>query len=345
MTLEAGNKTYQFDLSGLGTFGGTLLDADIYGIYDTNGVLYDRTTNYFSIGTYQDARTYFSAPEKGKYFVGVGGVLGSSGFRTVPGGTYTLSVTEATDDDYASSIGTDGEVAVGSSVNGSMDFFRDYDWFAVTLEANRTYRFDLEGNSTGEAPAWRAPNIDGIYDANGDLMPGTRDDGAAFQANVRTEFTPTTDGTYFAAVGAQHSLEGAYTLWVTDLTDIAADTSTTGEITVGDSTRGYVNSAGDQDWYAVQLVEGKTYRFDLKGSSSGDGTLRDPNLRGIHDSAGTLIPGTTNDDGGMGDNSRVEFTATGTDPIVDDETVTYYVSAGADGDGTGTYLLSVEEVM
>ena len=113
------------------------------------------------------------------------------------------------------------------------------------------------------------------------------------------------------------------------------------------TTRGATKSPAGTTNLASNLksVTDAGYRFDLKGSPSGDGTLPDPYLRGIHDSEGTLISGTTNDDGGMGDNSRVEFTATGTDPIVDDETVTYYVSAGADGDGTGTYLLSVEEVM
>ena len=56
--------------------------------------------------------------------------------------------------------------------------------------------------------------------------------------NSRAEFTPTKDGTYFAAVGQYVGQEGAYTLSVTDLTDIAADTGTTGEITVGDCDAG-----------------------------------------------------------------------------------------------------------
>ena len=79
----------------------------------------------------------------------VGGPLGD--FRDHR--TYKLSVTEETDDDYASSIGTDGEVGVGASVTAHMDYISDYDWFAVVLEANRTYRFDVEGRSTdGDAP-------------------------------------------------------------------------------------------------------------------------------------------------------------------------------------------------
>ena len=101
--------------------------------------------------------------------------------------------------------------------------------------------------------------------------------------------------------------------------------SATGEIEIG----------SDRDWFAVTLEAGKGYQIDLEGSSTGDGTLVDPYLRGIHRSNGNLISGKTNDDFGMGWNSRVDFT-----PTADG---TYYVAAGAYGGWTGTYTLSVVE--
>ena len=45
-------------------------------------------------------------------------------------------------DDYASSISTTGSVVMGGSVTGEIEFWGDRDWFAVTLEAGKTYRFD-----------------------------------------------------------------------------------------------------------------------------------------------------------------------------------------------------------
>ena len=63
------------------------------------------------------------------------------------------------------------------------------------------------------------------------------------------------------------------------------------------------------------------------------GTLSDPYLRGIYDADGNLIDGTTDDDDGVGRNSRVWFTAP--------EDATYYVSAGAYPNSVGTYTLSV----
>ena len=96
---------------------------------------------------------------------------------------------------------------------------------------------------------------------------------------------------------------------------------------VGGSATGNIDGTieynGDTDWFAVTLEAGKLYRFDLKGSGTGDGTLDDTYLRGIYDANGDQIDGTTNYDGGVNRNSRVYFRP--------DEGATYYVSAGAHG--------------
>lgn len=62
---------------------------------------------------------------------------------------------------------------------------------------------------------------------------------------------------------------------------------------MGGSATGGIETAGDRDWFAVELEAGTTYRFDLDGSPSGDGSLHDPYLRGIYDAAGALIDGTS----------------------------------------------------
>ena len=119
--------------------------------------------------------------------------------------------------------------------------------------------------------------------------------------------------------------------------DYSADRFTTGTVAVGDTATGRIGSNGDRDWFAVELVAGRTYVIDLRGSPTDDGTLSDPYLRGIHDSDGNLIPRTTNDDGGQGYNSRVTFTAT--------ESGTHYIAAGAAGvfSGRGTYEVEVTD--
>ena len=77
-----------------------------------------------------------------------------------------------------------------------------------------------------------------------------------------------------------------------------------------------------------------TYTIDLRGNGTGDGTLGDPYLHGIHDGEGNLISGTTSDNEGAGDNSRVIFTAA--------DTGTYYIAAGAYS-GQGTYEVAVTD--
>ena len=179
------------------------------------------------------------------------------------------------------------------------------------------------------------PYLRGIHDTDGDLIT-TNDDGGA-GLNSRVEFTATEDATYYVSAGA-HGRTGAYTLSVTeDMDDFTAGIGTSGTVAVGGSATGEIEYGGDRDWYAVELDAGKTYRFDLEGSPTDEGTLSDPYLRGIHDADGDLIADTTDDDGGAGRNSRVGFTAT--------EDATYYVSAGAYSYREGTYTLSVEEVI
>ena len=126
--------------------------------------------------------------------------------------------------------------------------------------------------------------------------------------------------------------------------DYSADTQAAGRIVISASRKGEIETAGDRDWFSVKLEAGKTYRFDLKGAVTLDGTLLDPYLRGIHDASGALLAGTTADHGGTAMNSRVEFTAPA-DGV-------YYVAVGSryeeDRYGSrlteGTYTLSVTNV-
>ena len=61
-------------------------------------------------------------------------------------------------------------------------------------------------------------------------------------------------------------------------TDLPADTTTTGEVDVGGSVTGNIETFADGDWFAVVLEAGKTYQIDLEGEYGGGGTLEDPFL-------------------------------------------------------------------
>ena len=330
VTLEA-DKTYLFDLEGSPTSAGTLSDPYLYGLYDAAGNPISGTTNNNG-GAGNNSRMAFTAAADATYYVSAGDSWADGA------GTYTLSVEEFTDDNFTAGTSTAVTVAVGGSATGDIGFVGERDWFAVTLEASKTYRFDLEGSWTSAAGTLYNTYLYGLYDADGDLISGTTNNDGGAGRNSRVEFTATADATYYVSAGAHGANLGTYTLSVEDVTgDLRAGTGTAGTVAVGGSATGEIEIEGDRDWFAVTLDAGKTYRIDLEGSPTRAGTLSDTYLIGLHDSAGNLISGTTNDDGGHGSNSRVAFTA--------NEDATYYVSASAFGANVGTYTLSVEEVL
>ena len=206
-------------------------------------------------------------------------------------------------DDYSADIETAGAVTVGGIATGEIETSGDRDWFAVELEAGRTYRIDLRGSPTGDGTL-SDPRLYGIRDADGALISDTGNDDGGYGYNSRVTFTPTETGTYYIEAGAFRTRQGTYEVEVRDITpppdDFADTTATTGTIEVGGSATGEIGAARDRDWFAVELEEGRTYRIDLRGSPTGDGTLRDPRLYGIRDADGALISGTGNDDGGHG---------------------------------------------
>ncbi len=346
VTFKAG-RIYRIDIEGHDAGGGALAVPKYLGLYKPNGYFATREMTIKPGGCYQ--------PEADvTYYLEVGeGGSGTGGYR--------LSVAEVPDD-FAADTRTAGAVAVGGSTTGELEHGDDRDWFKVTLEAGKTYQVDLKGSATGDGTL-ADPNLSGIYDANGKPIDATWNDDGGTGRNSRVTFTADRSGTYYIEADASTDYSGdispwmgTYTLSVAEVTDdaasesrttgtagtvdpaddFAADTGTAGAVAVGGSATGEIEAARDRDWFAVTLEAGTTYVVDLKGRKTGDGTLRDPYLFGIHDADGARLAGTRDDNGGAGRNSRLTFTP--------DESGTYHVAAGAKKKLEGTYTLSVTEV-
>ena len=102
-------------------------------------------------------------------------------------------------------------------------------------------------------------------------------------------------------------------------TGIPATLQTTHSVDVGGTVTGTVDENRDMDAFRVTLVAGTTYEFELIGRSGfGEDTLPDPVIVGLLDPSGGMLPGTRDDDSGMGTNSRMRFVAqeSGTHAIV-----------------------------
>ncbi|GLS29356.1 pre-peptidase C-terminal domain-containing protein [Neomesorhizobium albiziae] len=97
-----------------------------------------------------------------------------------------------------------------------------------------------------------------------------------------------------------------------------------GTLRPGGSVTGSIEESRDRDLFAIQLVAGQTYTFNLIGAAGSD-----PYLRLLNANGGQLA---FNDDFGWSLNSRITFTA--------QTSGTFYLEASNFSSGTGTYTLT-----
>ena len=277
--LTAGT-TYQIDLKGLSTGDGTLWITYLAGVYTSASTSRIAGTEVSGGGDGLNSRLEFTPTSTGTHYVSAGGISSDTG-------TYRLSVSVKEDvpivDDHSATRQTTGAVDVDGSVTGEIETGNDRDWFKVELEAGRNYRIDLKGSQTGHGTL-EDPYLYGVHDADGNFIADTEDDDGGRGVNSRFKFTPTATGAYYVEAGGYVGETGTYTLSVMDLTDdYSAGTGTTGEVDVDNLVMGEIDYRGDRDWFEVTLEEGATYEIYLEGSPTGNGTLRDPYLRGVYD--------------------------------------------------------------
>ena len=331
-TLEAGT-TYRVVIERNADHENPLHEPNLVGIYDSNGAEIPTTTIRSSSLSIWSTYVEITPETAGTHYIAVDGQLS---FGKYTGG-YTVSV-KAPNDDYSAGTDTEGTVVVGGTATGEIEVIGDEDWFAVDVVAGTHYRVELITQSGYGTVI--DPNLAGVYyESGGNLLRVTAEPNRGIGNHAPLMFEATETGTYYIAAADAHSRGvGTYTLAVTEiLDDYAADTAATGTVAVGGMVEGDIETPRDEDWFAVELEAGTTYRVDLKRSPTGADTLRDPYLRGIHDADGERFANTSDDNGGWGLNSWVHFTP-GTDG-------TYYVAAAdAVVNHVGVYTMSVEEV-
>lgn len=301
----ADGRLYTFDIMGEADGGGTAVDPYV--------ILYDADGNYVTEG-YEALQFAVEAP--GTYY------LAAAAYDL---GTYTLEVSSvAYEDDYGDGPDTGDEIAAGETITGDIGIPYDQDWLRIDLEAGQLYAFTLSGEAGGGGTL--ADPYLMLLDADGYFLT----DGIEL-----LEYVAEADATCFIAV-ASYGGTGTYTLGVAaePYADDHGDTAATaGAIAAGETAAGRIGTPGDADWFAITLAAGETYTIDLGGSTSGSGSLVDPYLV-LYDDAGNVLA--ENDDGDTLD-SKIVYTAT--------EDATCYISAQGLGSSTGTYQLSVGDLL
>ncbi len=248
--LQAG-QLYDFDLQGVADGGGTLVDPYL--------VLLDEAGGYVADG-YE--RLVHLADSDGTFFIA------AQSFGDV--GTYTLTVTSrAYVDDFGDDTTTNGQIAAGDSVTGEIGVPYDEDWFRIDLQAGQLYDFDLQGVADGGGTLVD-PYLVLLDEAGGYVAEGYE----------RLVHLADSDGTFFIAAQSFGDV-GTYTLTVTAgayVDDFGGDIASAGRIAPGETLTGLIGVPNDEDWFAIDLDQGETYVIDLRGQSSGVGSLPDPLL-------------------------------------------------------------------
>ena len=201
------------------------------------------------------------------------------------------------------------------------------------------------------------PELVGIYDASGNLLPRTSNDNVSVSnLDSRVFFSSSEDGAYYVAVGSADS--GAYRLSVSLISfprtdsvseemgeDFPETEDTKGFILVGGTVTGNIDGI-DIDWFQTQLEAGHRYQIDVEGVDTSQGTLTDPVLytvRGYLVGAPVAtvdIANTSDDDSGSGKNARSTFTMP--DSYFE---APVYISVTSEENATGTYRMRLREVV
>ena len=268
-----------------------------------------------------------------------------------------------TNDDFGGGVWTEGTVAVGGSTNGTIRETadaEDNDWFKLGDVTTGLYDFNVKPR--GASPADSLLVI--VRDQHGKFLE--------IGASGKLTYLFSASGNKYQAGTPQilhldvRGGNGDYTVSVNrryyaeqDGTDLPTDSTTAGWVKVGHDP--YPGKSGkyssrNSDGFLVDLVAGKSYRIDLKGSENTDfgGTLSNPYLTLEYatdespfiTNTDDIEPlnveinssfGIVDDNSGAGNNSRLDIKV--------NTTGTYKIVAGAFiATSNGTYTVVVNEL-
>ncbi|MBI1189042.1 MAG: hypothetical protein GC206_17180 [Alphaproteobacteria bacterium] len=248
----------------------------------------------------------------------------ASAFGDFGTGAYTLSIREG---DIPGSAETDVSLdAAGDSRADAIAPGGDVDWYRMPMSAGQVVRVSLSGADVNSASALGDPLLQ-LVDSNGEVI-GQDDDGGA-GLNSYLEFEAPAEGVYYVAARAfADGGEGGYTLDVR-AGDIPGDAQTDEILEPNEPRTSRVNPAGDSDWFAVSMIEGRTYRVTVE-SFGDEGPLADPTLTVVAPDGAAVAD---DDDGGPGLGAYVSMIAP--------TSGTYYAQVSGFSDGVGAYTISV----
>ena len=233
-------------------------------------------------------------------------------------------------DDFPNDPGTNGRLHLGQSIAASFtptgffdEFFHDGDWFRLSATANRSYVVYSSGDTV---------QVDiGQFDSANAAIDDRNYIGG-FPSNGYLIFTAKESRDYFVSASNLFQEGGSYNLIAFDY-EIPGGIKTS--MFLGDAVAeaNTIEVASDADYFRVSFEKGVAYEIQIKGTDSGRGTLTDPKLE-VRNGNGTFMQ--SQDDGGVGRDARLEFTA----PY----SGSFFLNVMGAESGTGTYEIVATEI-
>jgi Ca2+-binding RTX toxin-like protein len=176
-------------------------------------------------------------------------------------GSYTVSALR----EIASGAATRATLTTGPGQASRVDYGGDRDWFRMTLDEGYGYVFRMEGDGSGTSLGSSSIVLRSASGAS--LATGGTSSGPGFLGVNISE-----SNTFYLDLGAwTSSATGGYRTTVQR--EIAGNTGTRAELSLGTPFASRLDYAGDTDWFRVTLQAGVEYRITAKGDGGATSML------------------------------------------------------------------------
>lgn len=246
-------------------------------------------------------------------------------------GQYRVSVmdVQAPADSVGDSAASARSLTIGQNFSSILERRGDEDWFAIQLTGGTRYSFRMNADENTQPKIPVSDPLLRLVDAGGREI--AYDDDSGDDGNAHLIFTPKSTGTYYLVARSTWIMDIGFYQVTADLAladDFAASTQAAGALSVNGSVRGIIDQGGDQDWFAIDLLAGRSYVFDLLARRDGSQRLENPALSLLDGNGAAVLTGTAS-----AGQSHIAFTPTTSGRF-------YLSAAGADTAATGGYTLS-----
>ncbi|MCA9178748.1 MAG: tandem-95 repeat protein [Planctomycetales bacterium] len=226
-----------------------------------------------------------------------------SAYRT---GVFQLSVSGfAATDDHGNSAADATLLTPGTVAAAEIETQGDTDWFRIPVTPGTSYRFETRRGTLTDTTLT-------LFDAEGKRLAYDDDSGEGSMARIQWTAAWQTE-VFLQAQGWSSRYTGSFIVAAETLPgDQNNSAASADRLEVGQVVGVEIETAGDVDWFRVDVVAGRQYTFETSASQTAPG-VTDTTLRLLAADGSTSLA--YDDDGGVGLYSRLQWTATEDGPV------------------------------